>query len=538
MTKGVDAVDAAKPDLPSPSPEELLHELLAHQIELEMQNEALRDAQVALEESRDRYMDLYEFAPAGYLSLTPSGAISKANLTAATLLRLDRKQILLTRFDRLVQQEDRARWTRNFMDIKARGGHGKLELAMAAGDGLPLYLQVDCARQRLPGEAAPGTSVHDPIEVRVTLTDITQRKQAEMAMRDSEARYHSLFDASHDAIFVVSDSAMLMVNPAGLRLLGIASQEQVLGRDLLEFIHPDYHDLLRKRANRCLVQGLPNPPVESRFVRLDGDLVDVESISVPVEHHGAVVLLIVARDITDRKNADRSRRETQRERRANAQRLAEMSRHLVLVQEEARRRLARELHDRTKPNLAAIGINLEVAVMALQEREWEEVAVRMEDSRALVLDTVESIREICTDLRPPALDYAGLLPALESYATQYFRRTGIAVRLDCTGLEARTTPDLESTLFRIFQEAMTNSAKHARATTVEVLLQVDEQSIRLEVADDGCGFDPASPGAVGSLGIVNMREMAEFSSGSFELHSSPGAGTRVRVAIPAPKPMP
>lgn len=233
----------------------------------------------------------------------------------------------------------------------------------------------------------------------------------------------------------------------------------------------------------------------------------------------------VLRDVTERKVSEQERSES-------AQRLTLLSQHLVAVQEEARRRLAGELHDRTSPNLAAVGINLEVAAMALQAHDWAEVSERMADNRALIEDTAASIRDICADLRPPALDHAGLLPALEAYASHYFRRTGIAITLDCVGRDTKLSRDKESILFRIFQEALTNIAKHAEASSISVELSLDDQLLRMSVSDDGNGFDPEAAAESSGLGLINMREMAEFSGGTFALLASPGQGVRIQVEIP------
>ena len=170
--------------------EELLHELRVHQVELEMQNEALREAQIELAQSRNRYADLYEFAPVGYLTLGAHGMIDEINLTGATLLGRERKMLLLRDFKSLVIAEDQPRWIQHFLDVKNGDGdgdgHGRVELALQRGDGAVLQAQLDCARPEgitlgvrpdgfdAPREkSAPG--------VRIALTDNTERRHAEAA---------------------------------------------------------------------------------------------------------------------------------------------------------------------------------------------------------------------------------------------------------------------------------------------------------------------------------------------------------------------
>ncbi|MDP2792520.1 MAG: ATP-binding protein [Sulfurisoma sp.] len=163
---------------PPRSAEALLHDLQVHQIELEMQNEELRGAQVALEESRDRYADLYEFAPVGYLNLTDQGLIAAVNLTGAALLGYERKTLLNRRFAALLVREDAERWHLRFLAILRRGDASGCEVAFQRGDGSRLDAQIDCLRVTVD-DKAPG--------VRVAFTDIGERKRAEAARLDAEA---------------------------------------------------------------------------------------------------------------------------------------------------------------------------------------------------------------------------------------------------------------------------------------------------------------------------------------------------------------
>lgn len=155
--------------------EELLHELQVHQIELEMQNEAMRQAQVELEESRDRYVDLYEFAPVGYLTLTPEAIISKINLTGSSLLGEERKKLLDRRFERLIVPECRDRWQGCFLEALGKGGARSCELTLQRCDGSRFHAGLDCMRVGAGSE---------PDAVSVVLTDITGRKRIEDELRE------------------------------------------------------------------------------------------------------------------------------------------------------------------------------------------------------------------------------------------------------------------------------------------------------------------------------------------------------------------
>jgi PAS domain S-box-containing protein len=164
----------------SPHPREMLvHELQVHQIELEMQNEALRQAQVDLEASRDHYVDLYEFAPLGYLTLSGSGMIEQINLTGATLLGAERKPLLQRRFDKFVATEDQDRWQRLFMKMKQLGEKMDIELTLQRINGTRFPARLDC--QYLEGDAP---------RVRIAVTDITDSKR----ISEELARERELLD--------------------------------------------------------------------------------------------------------------------------------------------------------------------------------------------------------------------------------------------------------------------------------------------------------------------------------------------------------
>lgn len=234
-----------------------------------------------------------------------------------------------------------------------------------------------------------------------------------------------------------------------------------------------------------------------------------------------------ARDVTERNElaAERARHE---------QRVAELSRRLVAVQEKERRRLAGIIHDRISPNLAAAVLNLDALCAHLPKPRATELAPLIDDTRALLDDAAAQMRDLSADLRPAVLDYAGLLPALDGYAQQFSERTGIAVKVSNGEAQTRLPSELESTLFRIVQEALHNCAKHSQANNVQIDLRHGARHALLTISDDGVGFVPELVGlasATPGLGLLTMRERAEFAGGRFEVESRPGHGTSIRVEI-------
>jgi len=145
---------------------------------------------------------------------------------------------------------------------------------------------------------------------------------------------------------------------------------------------------------------------------------------------------------------------------------------------------------------------------------------------------VNAVKKIAFDLRPAVLDHLGLTAALDCEAREFQQRTGLACVLSLTETSPALEPDRAATLFRIFQEALTNITRHAAATQVRVRLSTEGGQVVLEVADNGRGITDAEAANPGSLGLLGMRERALMGGGSLRLHGAPGQGTTVTVTLP------
>ena len=223
-----------KADAPELPLESLLHELQVHQIELEMQNEALRRAQIAVEESRDRYVDLYEFAPVGYLTLSPDGLIAQINLTAARLLGRQRQDLQGKRFALLVAEHDQDRWERLFVSVRESDEQETVELDLTRGDGTVFYAQLDCVRTKKHC-AADGCSSEDHA-LRIALIDVSARKQAESALFDSHETLCSILATTQDGYWQAdSQGALIDVNAVYVALSGYSRGELLGMRECQNF---------------------------------------------------------------------------------------------------------------------------------------------------------------------------------------------------------------------------------------------------------------------------------------------------------------
>ncbi len=212
---------------------------------------------------------------------------------------------------------------------------------------------------------------------------------------------------------------------------------------------------------------------------------------------------------------------------------AQLLRKVISAQEDERKRIARELHDETTQSLAVLAMGIEGAQDAMRAGRTP----RLDEVKAVAVRTLEDVHRIILDLRPSVLDDLGLLSAVRWYGERHLQTRGIAVRCEFGELDRRLPPEMETALFRICQEAMSNIARHAQATAVLIEMALEDDVFRIDIEDDGRGFDPdATARREGrrSWGLMGIRERAEILGGTARVDSSPGQGTHVEVRIPVP----
>lgn len=213
------------------------------------------------------------------------------------------------------------------------------------------------------------------------------------------------------------------------------------------------------------------------------------------------------------------------------------ARHILHAQEEERKRIARELHDETSQALTSLLISLALLEESVSDPVGSE---RIRETRTLAHQTLRAVRNMSLDLRPSALDDLGLLPALRGYIKEYQQKCGIEAELTVSGMKERLSPEVETALYRMIQESLTNTAKHARAHHVWVTLTEDGLLLRATIRDDGRGFDASGMmrrhWQERGLGLAGMQERAALLDGAVEIESEPGAGTLITVTIPLRQP--
>jgi signal transduction histidine kinase len=218
----------------------------------------------------------------------------------------------------------------------------------------------------------------------------------------------------------------------------------------------------------------------------------------------------------------------------NASELQHLSAKLITAQEEERRSIARELHDEVGQVLTALKVELAVAQRTIEASGG--AFQLLEDARSITEGAIATVRDLSHLLHPALLDDLGLPAAVEWYLRSFGRRHDIRAEVLHDRMEERLTPEIETSAYRIVQEALTNIAKHARATACRVYLQRLPHTVLITIEDNGAGFDPGDvqrPGGAGGLGLIGIRERASQLRGTVRLESAPGKGTRLTVELPA-----
>ncbi|HOG48765.1 MAG TPA: histidine kinase, partial [Anaerolineae bacterium] len=209
---------------------------------------------------------------------------------------------------------------------------------------------------------------------------------------------------------------------------------------------------------------------------------------------------------------------------------------VISAQEDERKRIARELHDETSQNLNALILSLDRALAAVRAQS-PKAEEHLAAGKDIAAGALESVHRLVSDLRPSLLDDLGLVPAINWYGEERLKPHGIAMSMQCRGMDIRLPAAVETALFRIAQEAITNIARHSGATEVQVTLQMSDGRVRLVVEDNGRGFDVAAVAAVKhsgrGLGLRGMQERAVILGGECQIRSRPGGGTVISVEVPS-----
>lgn len=362
------------------------------------------------------------------------------------------------------------------------------------------------------------------VGTRAMFVDISERKRAEEALKESESRLEEAQRMAHVGSF--------RVNQKSGELFWTDEVYEIFGREKETFtptmeaffasVFPDDVDLITV-PQEAADQGIRNYELDHRIVRPSGETRFVHSrVRLEVGSDGNVLnVLGTIQDVTELRRTERTLARSRGQ-------LRKLAARLEAAREDERESIAREIHDEMGQALTGIRMDASALRPALSS---DAVSERFEAMMELIDSTIEKSRDLSSRLRPPVLDDLGLTDAIEWQVNEFSSRSGIACQLDlsaeCSDLDSRTN----LTIFRILQEALTNVVRHAEARHVKVSLRRDADAVLLRVEDDGVGIEPGALGAGGSLGLLGMRERAEGIGGRLSVGRVGERGTVVALTV-------
>jgi len=484
--------------------ENLLHELQVHQIELKMQKE-LRKALLALEESRQRYSDLYNFAPVGYLTFTQEALIKEANLTAAILMGVTHQKLINARFRRKVVAKDQDQWDQHFQSVLRQEEKQTCDLMIKRQDGSTFYAGLESVRKEVSREA---------FEVHTTITDITERKRMEEVLRQSEERYRTAIIEEIDDGYYEVDLAgnFTFVNDAMIRQLRY-SREELVGMNFRTYTPQQEVEGVYKTFNRAYRTGEIIKLYPITTIGKNGTPIFVEvSISCRRDKEGRIIgFRGICRDVSERKRAEDHLRTSLREKEV----------------------LLREIHHRVKNNLQVVQ-----SLLNLQAR-------KIKDPQALSVfkqsqDRIRSISLVHEKLyQSPDLARIDMADYLRNLSIGLFHSSRVnpdTVKLKVEVEEVQVGIEKAVPLGLIINELISNGLKHAfpggRTGEIRVgLAPVDEGMIRLTVGDNGIGFPrDVDFRKTDSMGFQVVMALVQQLEGTIGYHQE--VGTEFRITFP------
>jgi PAS domain S-box-containing protein len=357
----------------------------------------------------------------------------------------------------------------------------------------------------------------------VTGIDITDRKKMEEQLRESEQKYKLLFDSSPLPLIMFSrtDLTIIDVNEAAIKSYGFTREE---------FLHMNIKDLRPEEDRNRFMEEIKFSITDDahlgiwRHRKKDGSVIFVEIIGHDIIYQGKSARLTLANDITEKLIYDEKLKQSYQE-------IRMLTKHLQHIREEERTHIAREIHDELGQQLTVLKMDVSWLNKKLATAE-NSVKEKLKDLLNLLDGAVKSVRRISSELRPSILDDLGLIAAIEWHLKEFEKRAGIKVKFYADEPELSLPEETRTGLFRIFQESLTNVARHAHAKKVSVSLKRRGGEIVLSIEDDGHGFDKLEVTDKKTLGILGMEERSSMMGGKYQINSIPGEGTIVEVSVP------
>lgn len=360
------------------------------------------------------------------------------------------------------------------------------------------------------------------------LRNLLRKGALEAAKREDDSRLRYMLQSVNDAILTLdADRHIVVFNESAVRMFGIPAA-QAIGQDIGAFCSGRLGQLNSKEMLAQLERGWQSPNGLTLLTHIDlhgeGNVLPVELTLSLTSFRGGQILTAIFRDLSERERSERELLETNRQ-------LQELTAALQNTREEQRAKISRELHDELGQQLT--GMRMEVSWLGGRlPNDPPELRHKIAAIKKQIDQTIDSVRRISAELRPLVLDDLGFSAAATWYVDQFSERTGVPVTLRLPAMDPERGDAVATALFRILQECLTNIARHAEASEIDVTLTTTPERWALSVRDNGVGFE-YNPGQKDDIGLIGMRERAQMLGGNFVLTTAPGQGTTVQVSIPA-----
>jgi PAS domain S-box-containing protein len=351
------------------------------------------------------------------------------------------------------------------------------------------------------------------------ISDTTERKRAEEALRDSEERFSLAAQAgkmySYD--WRVGADEVTRSSEYG-KILGLNEPARLTYKEFVNRIHPDDREAFLA-AVASLTPKNPYSEATYRFMRAAGGAIWMKSSGRGLfDEKGQLQRVVgMAADVTDHKLAEEA--------------LSHMSGKLIQAQEQERIRIARELHDDIGQRLALLSVTLD-QVRAGIANASKETRNQIGELRKQLMDVAADVHDISRELHPSTLEHLGLVRAAKSWCTQFGQRQGKEIHFTSRGVSDSLPENISLCLFRVLQEAVHNASKHSATKRIDVEMREDSGEIHLVVSDSGAGFDVRTAIKSGGLGLMSMQERVRLVNGSIQIDSTPNSGTTLHARVP------
>lgn len=478
----------------------------------------LEHPKTELQQAIQRYVDLFDFAPIGYVTFDRVGRIEEINYAAAQLLGRSRRRLIGSQFSLFIAKSDAQLFLHHILHCRSYQRRVETVLHLNKPDGKQLYVQLSSTPVR-------SLTKDDAQLFQTAIVDLTERARTEKELRESEERHRAIVSQSIVGM-ARSDltGKLVFVNKRLCEMLGY-NQSELLGKKITEITHSDDVAQSRRLFRRIVIKGEPYQ-IEKRYIHKAGSVLWVNVSAAPIRDAGgkteAAVAVII--DITEQKKARAALEEAKilLEERARG-----LEGEILEISDREQRRLGQDLHDSLCQHLTAIAFMARSVAMRLKNHRVLDAA-DIDKIAELINEGVTEARTIARGLHPVEMDPAGLATALQSLLN---RHSKLPYRLDMDEELSISDPTVALHLYRIAHEAVTNANKHARARELVVRMRSSARQFELSVTDDGIGLQPKSKDATG-MGFHLMDYRARTIGARLEIKTVKPHGTRVACYLP------